>query len=240
MHKFLSKFFFKFYFTLFFNQIFRLILIFLSRFFKNTEKKVKVDETQKGQKKDYFYLQEHIDFTSTRINNYPHHKYIFNLLYFLGNNRDKFGNLNDKKILSLGPRNIIELFLIYLSGFKWKNISGMDIISSNPKIKVGDFSKTFPFNDNEFDFVICSHSISKSFNQQMTASEIKRILKPGSYLVIADNDTVDPENNEYVCNGFTNQYETILELYCNSNWKNLIYQKKNNENTFESIVKVIK
>ena len=246
MHRILSKFFFTFYFTIFFNQIFRLVLIFLSKFYKNTEVKVKNDQSRKGTNEEISYLQEHIDFTTKRINNYPHHKSIFNLLNFLGNNHDKFGNLNNKKILSLGPRNIIELFLIYLSGFKWKNIHGMDVISSNPKIKVGDFSKNFPFNDNEFDFVICSHSISKSFDQKKTASEIKRILKPNSYLVIADNDTVDwhashPKKDTlppYLCNGFTNQYESILELYCNSNWQNLTHQKKINENTFEAIVKV--
>ena len=236
MRKIISKFFFKFYFTIIFNQIFRLILIFFSKFFKNNESKVKVDDTQKGKNEGSLYLQEHIDFTSKRINNYPHHKNIFNLLYFIGNNRNHFGDLKDKKILSLGPRNIIELFLIYLSGFKWNNIYAMDIISSNSKIKIGDFSKNFPFDGNEFDFVICSHSISKSFDQQKTASEIKRILKPNSFLVVADNDTVDW--HEYICNGFGNQYETILELYCNSNWQNLIYQKKVNENTFEAIVKV--
>lgn len=233
MHKILTKIFFRFYFTLIFRPFFKLLISLLSKINSEREKKVDIDQSQKGKKHTKTYLEEHIDFTSKRLNNYPHDHNIFNLLKHLDSNLE---NLNTKKILSLGPRNIKELYLIYLAGFKWKNIQGMDIISKNNKIKIGDFSKKFPFENGIFDIVICSHSLSKSNDQLMSAKEIKRILKPNGIFAITDNDTVDW--HEYICNGYEEQYQTILDLYADSNWKNLIYQRKVNDNTFEAIVKV--
>ena len=37
--------------------------------------------------------------------------------------------------------------------------------------------KKFPFEDCAFDYVICSHSISKSADQNITSNEIKRVLE---------------------------------------------------------------
>ena len=57
-------------------------------------------------------------------------------------------------------------------------------------------------------------------------------------MAISDNDT--KENEFYVCNGFENQYQTILDSYGNSKWQNLEYQRKVDKNTFEAIVKLKK
>ena len=233
MHKIITKFFFRFYFTLIFRPFFKLLIGLLSKINSESEKKIDIDPSQKGKNQASTYLEEHISFTTKRLNSYPHDHNIFNLLKHLDSN---VKDLNKKKILTLGPRNIKELYLIYLAGFKWENIIGMDIISKHNKIKIGDFSKKFPFEDGIFDIVICSHSLSKSNDQYMSAKEIKRVLKPNGIFAIIDNDTVDW--HEYICNGYEEQYKTILDLYADSNWQNLIYQRKVNDNTFEAIVKV--
>lgn len=241
MHGLITRIFFKFYFTSFFRPIVKFILVITAYILENKEQKIDNDKLQAGSKLNKTYIQEHIDFTKDRLKNYPHDFNLYNLLFFLRTNHLRYtknNNFYDKKILSLGPRNILELLLIYLSGFKWKNIFGLDIISKHKKIKIGDFSKKFPFEDCAFDYVICSHSISKSADQNITSNEIKRVLKEGGYLAISDNDT--KENEFYICNGFEKQYQTILEMYANSNWYNLEYQRKVNNNTFEAIVKIEK
>jgi SAM-dependent methyltransferase len=241
MHRLITSIFFKFYFTSIIRPFAKFFLVIVALILEGKEEKIDNDKTQIGSKPNKSYIEEHIEFTKERLKNYPHDFNLFNLLFFIRINHLRFtknNNFYQKKILSLGPRNILELLIIYLCGFKWENIQGLDIISKHKKIKIGDFSKRFPFEDNSFDYVLCSHSISKSADQKSTEKEIKRILKDGGYLAISDNNT--KENEFYVCNGFENQYQTILNNYGNSKWQNLEYQRKVDKNTFEAIVKIEK
>jgi hypothetical protein len=52
----------------------------------------------------------------------------------------------------VGPRNVQELFLAWTFGFKWKNIVGIDLYSTNKKIKVINMNNT-NFAEETFDYV---------------------------------------------------------------------------------------
>ena len=99
------------------------------------------------------------------------------------------------KVLSIGPRNEGELYLIRSLGFKWKNISSIDLISYSPKIKLGDIHQT-DYPDNLFDVIICGWVIPYSNNYKKILDEIYRISNNRSILCIGY--TFIPEEKDRV------------------------------------------
>ena len=83
-------------------------------------------------------------------------------------------NFGEAKVLSVGPRNEGELYFIRSLGFKWKNISSIDLISYSSKIKLGDIHET-DYPENNFDVVICGWVIPYSNNYKKILNEIFRI-----------------------------------------------------------------
>ena len=92
---------------------------------------------------------------------------------------------NTLKILSIGPRTEIEFYYLWLFfGFSWKNIWGVDLVSTSPQILCADMSQKLPFEDNTFDVVVACHALEKSRNPERTRDEIRRIAKPGAKVVV--------------------------------------------------------
>ena len=94
-----------------------------------------------------------------------------------------FLNFEKSKVLSVGPRNEGELYFLRSLGFKWKNISSIDLISYSKKISLGDIHET-EYSDNLFDVVICGWVIPYSNNYRKILDEIYRISKNKSVLCI--------------------------------------------------------
>jgi ubiquinone/menaquinone biosynthesis C-methylase UbiE len=82
------------------------------------------------------------------------------------------------KIVEIGCGSGYLLKKIALSGF---NIIGCDIV--DPGLKKQGFNfvrgdiENLPFKDNEFDIVICNHTLEHIINVQKAVDEIKRIAK---------------------------------------------------------------
>ena len=64
-------------------------------------------------------------------------------------------------LLIVGPRNVHELLIAWLYGYRWRNIHAIDLYSTNPKIHVMNMEEmTFP--DDTFDAVVMSNTLAYS------------------------------------------------------------------------------
>ena len=100
------------------------------------------------------------------------------------------------KVLSIGPRTEIELYYLWLIfGFSWDNITGVDLVSSSPKIELGDMGVRLPFQDNAFDVVVASHCLEKSRDAERTRGEIRRVTRAGGYVCAAGNRLTEEEQS---------------------------------------------
>ena len=88
----------------------------------------------------------------------------------------------DDNLLLIGPRNVAELVLGWLYGFRWRNITGIDLYSTNPKIKVMDM-QAMTFADATFDAIVMSHTFSYANDPVQCLAECARVLKPAGRLV---------------------------------------------------------
>ena len=84
----------------------------------------------------------------------------------------------DEKLLVVGPRNIAELYIAWLYGFSWRNIMGIDLYSTNPKIQVMNM-EDMAFDDATFDAVTMSATLAYAKDVPGTIEEVYRVLKPG-------------------------------------------------------------
>ena len=105
-----------------------------------------------------------------------------------------FKNTTNEKLLIVGPRNVQELFVAWIYGYSWKNISGIDLYSAHPKIKVMNMQGT-DFDDNSFDVIVMANTLAYSQDTQATLSEMGRILNPGGRFIFGT--TYDPKSTEW-------------------------------------------
>ncbi|MBK26581.1 MAG: hypothetical protein CME70_21455 [Halobacteriovorax sp.] len=95
-------------------------------------------------------------------------------------------NRENQKILLIGPRNVFELYLCWLYGFKWDNIFSIDLYSNHPKIQVMNMEEmTFP--DETFDYVLLSRVYAYAKDPKGFIAGISRILKTGGKVVFEAN-----------------------------------------------------
>ena len=87
------------------------------------------------------------------------------------------GRPKSDKILIIGCRNVIELFLAWTYGFKWKNITGIDLFSLHPKIKIMDM-EDISYPDESFDCVTMANVYGYNADPERCFKEIARVLKP--------------------------------------------------------------
>ena len=94
--------------------------------------------------------------------------------------KSEFKNL---KVLSIGPRSEGEIFNLFANGFELKNITGLDLFSYSPFIKLGDMH-SLSFNDEEFDIVLMGWCLAYSNNKKKALSETKRVLKKNGAIIV--------------------------------------------------------
>jgi SAM-dependent methyltransferase len=95
-----------------------------------------------------------------------------------------------EKLLIVGPRNVHELLIAWLYGFRWKNIVGIDLYSTNERILVMNMEE-MGFRDGSFDAVVMAQTLPYAREPFRCLSEIARVLIPGGRL--AFTSTYCPE-----------------------------------------------
>ena len=105
------------------------------------------------------------------------------------------------KILSIGPRNEGELFLIRSFGYDWKNINAIDLHTYSKKINLGDMHE-IKFDNNSFDLIISGWTLAYSTNKKKALDEIIRVSKKNAIISIGftfvpEIETFKMKNNDY-------------------------------------------
>lgn len=103
-------------------------------------------------------------------------------------------DLRDEKLLIVGPRNVVELYIAWLHGFRWKNIQAIDLYSMNEKITPMNM-EAMEFADGSFDAVTMSATLNYAEDLDRAIGEVARVLKPGGRFVFGH--PYDPGSPEW-------------------------------------------
>jgi len=104
-------------------------------------------------------------------------------------------NLSNKKLLIIGPRNVQELYMAWLYGFKWHNIYAIDLYSGHPKIDIMNMHE-LKFNNEYFDCVVMSFTLSYSNDTEKVIKEVSRVLKPNG--IFSFGSTFEPKSQRWI------------------------------------------
>lgn len=105
-------------------------------------------------------------------------------------NKDSPQNRNNLKLLSLGcadgfiEEKIKNQLGIQVYGLEASKNCAEEAIKKGIKISIGDISKKFPYENKSFDFVFAGEVIEHIIDTRHFLNEIKRILKPGGFLIL--------------------------------------------------------
>jgi len=105
------------------------------------------------------------------------------LLYPLVTIDPIFERIRQAKVLSVGPRNEMELLALLGLGFHFSNIKALDLISNSPLVEVGDMHD-LPYGNSSFDVVINSWVLLYSRRQQRVIDELIRVVKNNGLIAI--------------------------------------------------------
>jgi SAM-dependent methyltransferase len=92
-------------------------------------------------------------------------------------------NAREMKVLSVGPRAESEIFMLLSKGFAQENITGLDLISYSPIIKLGDMHD-IPFDDDSYDVIILGWVLAYSNDVPQAVREVLRVAKSGAYVAV--------------------------------------------------------
>jgi SAM-dependent methyltransferase len=130
-------------------------------------------------------------------------------------------DMSKENILVIGGKNVVELFIAWIYGFKWKNIVGIDLFSLHPKIKIMDMENML-FADESFDNVTMANVYGYQLDPEKCISEISRILKPGGRLCF--NSSYDPDSTMPV---YKLRVNDMLAIFQNQNFEIIYHTSKN-------------
>lgn len=88
--------------------------------------------------------------------------------------------INDKSILHIAPENKISL---YIEMFNFKKYIRGDLYPINEKTQEIDITK-IPYNDNEFDLIICNHVLEHILDDSKALKELYRVLKNKGNIIL--------------------------------------------------------
>lgn len=103
-------------------------------------------------------------------------------------------DLTREQLLIVGPRNVHELLIAWLYGYRWGNIHATDLYSTNPKIAVMNMER-MSFPNEFFDAVVMSNTLAYAKHTFQFVSEVARVLKPGGRF--AFGATYYPESEQW-------------------------------------------
>lgn len=166
--------------------------------------------------------------------------YGYHRVYDLVRNFHPTRNPSEMKLLSIGPRTEIELYYLWLFfGFSWKNLQGLDIVSTSPKIELGDISVKFPSPDSSFDVIVASHVLEKSRNPERTRDEIFRVARPGATIIIGGDRPVEGNLSPIPAIYFKNGAHGLIQLY-RIPMENIFYLNSRSSHGYEIIFRAPK
>jgi SAM-dependent methyltransferase len=119
-------------------------------------------------------------------------------------------------LLIVGPRNVQELLTAWLHGFSWSRIQGIDLYSTNPKIRVMNM-ESLTFADGSFDVIVMSNTLAYASDTFKCLSELQRVLRVDGRLVFGA--TYDPGDEKWAGSVITGDQirqmlrELRLDLY---------------------------
>jgi SAM-dependent methyltransferase len=99
-------------------------------------------------------------------------------------------------ILSIGPRNAVELDVLAEAGFP--NVTAIDLHSTSPRIRCMDMHR-LAFADGMFDLVFASHVLEHAWDIGVVAREITRVLRPGGRVFCAVPRDFEPNWHDRYC-----------------------------------------
>jgi hypothetical protein len=121
-----------------------------------------------------------LDYSKSAFQSYGPDTRIFWPLFLLSSIPD----LEKESLLILGPRFETEILLARSMGFKNDGIKAIDTFSYSPLVDIGDMHD-LPYENGQFQGIICGWTISYSTNPILAAAEMTRVLAPGGYIVLA-------------------------------------------------------
>ena len=121
------------------------------------------------------------------------YKYLFEVI------KEKYTKSEYKnlKILTIGPRSEGEIYGIFASGFELSNITGIDLFSYSPYVKLGDMHN-LDFQNEKFDIVFMGKVLAYSNNKKRAIEEAKKVLNKNGSLIIAHSLSKTLLSNEDV------------------------------------------
>jgi len=93
-------------------------------------------------------------------------------------------NANKDSLLIIGPRFENEFLIAMGLGWKKQNLRGLDLFSYSNFVDIGNMH-SMPYEDDLFDSVICSWTLSYSLEPQKLAAEISRTTKSKGIVIFA-------------------------------------------------------
>jgi len=101
----------------------------------------------------------------------------------------------DARILSVGPRTEGELFNLAAHGFSLERVTGLDLISYSPRVRLGDMHR-LPFPNDEFHASVLGWVLAYSEQPELAAREVIRVTRPGG--VVAVGIEYSPQSQEEI------------------------------------------
>jgi len=105
-------------------------------------------------------------------------------------------DVSGEQLLIVGPRNVQEFLVAWIHGFRWRNITAIDLYSAHPKIGVMDMHRiTCP--DESFGVVTMVNTLGYASDIGKVVAGVYRILQPGgrfcfSHAHVPESNTTFP------------------------------------------------
>lgn len=129
----------------------------------------------------------------------------------------------NSKLLIIGAKNVTEIFIAWLYGFKWKNIYAIDLFSLHPKIKIMSMENmTHP--DSHFDCISMANVYGYNDDPMPAFFEISRVIKTGGMFSF---------NSVYQPNGKTKTYrmtsKNLIKIFNKTHFKVIYHFQETNK-----------
>lgn len=92
--------------------------------------------------------------------------------------------VRDERLLIVGARNVQELYIAWLYGYRWPHIHAIDLYSTMRKIQIMNM-EALGFRDEAFHAIVMANTLSYAKDTFRCLAEMARVLTPGGRLVFS-------------------------------------------------------
>jgi len=108
--------------------------------------------------------------------------HVGNFTGYMGRVVTMLGSSSGEKVLDIPAGNGLLSVALKENGF---NVTSADLNQERPDFDYVDMSKPFPYQDNEFDIVVCLEGIEHVLNPTLLAKELIRVCKSGGKIIVS-------------------------------------------------------